>query len=68
MNSDPLGLNTVATSEIIRIDRAAPLPEVSRLNNRLLNNECADSLETKVVILAHMIYLAYTDIKDTIIK
>ena len=64
MNIDPLGLNAVPTPEIIRCDRAAPLPEISHLHKRLLSNECADSLETKVVILAHMPFLAYTDIKD----
>jgi hypothetical protein len=64
MNSDPLSLNEVSTPEIIRHDRAAPLPEVGHLHRRLLNNECADSLETKIVVLAHMIFLAYTDLKD----
>jgi hypothetical protein len=68
MNNDPLGLNAVSTPEIIRHDRAAPLPEVRHLHNRLMSNECADSLETKVVILAHIIFLAYTDIKDVITK
>ena len=65
MNIDPLGLNDTATPEIIRHDRAAPLPEFCHLHKRLMTNECADSLETKVVILAHMIFLAYTDLKDS---
>lgn len=65
MNSDPLRLNEVSTPETIRHDRAAPLPEVCHLHRRLMTNECADSLETKVVILAHMIFLAYTDLKDS---
>jgi hypothetical protein len=64
MNSDPLGLNEVSTPEIIRHDRAAPLPEVCRLHRRMITNDCADSLETKIVVLTHMIYLAYTDLKD----
>ena len=64
MNSDPLGLHQIPTPALIRHDRAAPIPEVSRLHSRLINNECADSLETKVVILAHMLFLIYIDIKD----
>ena len=64
MNNDPLGLHQIPTPEPIRNHRAAPLPEVRRLHSRLINNECADSLETKLVILAHMLFLIYTDIKD----
>ena len=64
MNSDPLGLHQTPTPEPIRHHRAAPLTEVCRLHSRLINNECADSLETKVVILAHMLFLIYIDIKD----
>ena len=64
MNSDPLGLHDIPTPETIRHRRAAPLTEVCRLHSRLISNECADSLDTKVGILAHMLFLAYIDIKD----
>ena len=64
MNNDPLGLNDTATPESIRQNRAAPLPEFCRLHSRLMMNECADSVETKIVILAHMVYLSYIDLKD----
>lgn len=65
MNSDPLGLNDTATPEGIRQDRAAPLPEICHLHRRLMTNQCADSLESKIVLLAHLIFLAYTDLKDS---
>jgi hypothetical protein len=64
MNSDPLGLHDIPTPEPIRQHRAAPLPEVCRLHSRLIKNECADSLETRVAILAHMLFFIYIDIKD----
>ena len=64
MNSDPLKLNEMSTPEITRSARAAPLPEFCNLHRRLMKNECADSLETKIMILAHMFWLAYTDIKE----
>jgi hypothetical protein len=68
MNNDPLGLNDAPTPEIIRQDRAAPLPDVCRLHRRVTSSDSADSLETRVVILAHMLFLAYSDIKDHLIQ
>jgi len=64
MKSDPLGLRDTATPEIIRQDRAAALPAICHLNSRLISNQCADSLEMKVTILAHMIFLIYKDLKE----
>ena len=61
---DPLGLEAVPTPEGIRQTRGAPLRQISDLHNRVTSANYADSLEVKVVILAHMIYLAYTDLKD----
>ncbi len=68
MSNDPLGLHDTPTPEVIRSDRAAPLPEVCHLHSRLINNPCADSLETKILILGHMLFLAYSDIKDQTTK
>lgn len=64
MKLDPLGLMNTATPESIRQDRAAPLSAICHLNNRLISNQCADSLETKVTILAHMLFLIYNDLKE----
>lgn len=64
MNVDPIGLRDMPTPESIRLERATPLREVTALHARLLENRCADSLETKIVILAHILFLAYTDLKD----
>ena len=61
---DPLGLDSVPVPEAVRAAKGAPLPQISDLHNRITNANYADSLEVKVVILAHMLYLAYTDIKD----
>ena len=62
--SDPLGLNTIRTPESIRIERAAPLPVIANIYNRMTHAYAADSLEVKLVLLAHLVYTAYTDLKE----
>jgi hypothetical protein len=62
--SDPLGLNSVRTPESIRLERSAPLPMIKNLYNRMTHAYAADSLEVKLVLLAHLVYTAYTDLKE----
>lgn len=64
MNDDPLGLRDVSTPETLRVTQAAPLDEVSRIHSRLVSNHCADSLEAKTALIAHMVYLIYIDLKN----
>jgi hypothetical protein len=61
---DPLGLDDVATPEAIRSDRAAPLPAITNMHHRVVSGDFGDSLESKVALLAHMMFLAYQDLKD----
>ena len=62
--SDPLGLNTMRTPESIRIERAAPLPKMNNLYRRITQEYSADSMDVKLLLLAHLVYMAYTDLKE----
>ena len=60
--SDPLGLDATSTPECIRMERAAPLPMINNLYRRITQEYSADSLEAKLVLLAHLVYMTYTDL------
>jgi hypothetical protein len=62
--NDPLNLTTTPPPENIRAQRAAPHPFITQLNTRIASNYFADSLETKVVLLSHLIYHIYRDLKE----
>jgi hypothetical protein len=64
MNKDPLSLTKERTPEVIRASRASPMPLVADIYARITNRDAADSLETKIVLLAHLTYYAYTDLKE----
>lgn len=64
MHNDPLGLAEMPTPQIAREQRAAPLSRIAGLHGRIINRDCADSLEVKVMLLAHLIYTVYADLKD----
>jgi hypothetical protein len=64
MNRDPLGLGEMPTPERAREQRAAPLSHIAGLHSRIINRDCADSLEVKVMLLAHLIFAVYADLKD----
>jgi hypothetical protein len=68
MNNDPLGLGEMPTPQIARQQRAAPLSHIAGLHSRIINRDCADSLEVKVMLLAHLIYAVYVDLKDINVK
>ena len=61
---DPLGLHSIPTPAPIRAEQVAPLPIISSLFRRITNNPGADSLETRVLLLTHLVYLTYTDLKE----
>jgi hypothetical protein len=65
MTTDPLNLHEARTPELLRIQRAAPLPFVTDLYKRVINNFAADSVETKAILLGHLIYATYLDLKDS---
>jgi hypothetical protein len=68
MNNDPLGLAETPMPQSAREQRAAPLSHIAGLHSRIVNRDCADSLEVKVMLLAHLIYAVYTDLKDINVK
>ena len=62
--SDPLGLDATSTPECIRMERAAPLPMINNLYRRITQEYSADSMDVKLLLLAHLVYMAYTDLKE----
>ena len=38
---------------------------IANLYSRIINGDCADSLERRVQLLAHLTYLTYADLKET---
>jgi hypothetical protein len=63
--NDPLQLCGKPTANDIRLARAAPHLDVERLYARITNGQHADSIEVRVLLLAHLTYIAYRDIKET---
>jgi hypothetical protein len=61
---DPLGLNNLPTPPVIRAEQVAPAMHIVNLYKRITSNYTADSLETRTVLLAHLVYLAYADLKE----
>jgi hypothetical protein len=65
---DPLNLRDVATPAPIRAVQAGPAPVIVNLHRRLTGQYTADSVETRLILLAHLIYLIYADLKETIVE
>jgi hypothetical protein len=65
---DPLNLRDVATPSPIRAIQAGPAPVIVNLHKRLTGQYTADSVETRLVFLAHLIYLTYADLKETLVE
>jgi hypothetical protein len=63
--NDPLQLCSKPTANNIRLARAAPHPDIERLYARITSGQCADSVEVRVLLLTHLIYIAYRDLKET---
>jgi hypothetical protein len=66
--NDPLNLQMVDTPAPTRARQVAPSPQLSRLVDRISNNPGADSLDTRVSLLMHLVYLTYLDLKEQAIK
>jgi hypothetical protein len=64
--TDPLQLRGKGPANSVRIARAAPHPDIERVHKRLTSGEYADAHEVRLALLAHLIYFAYRDIKETI--
>ncbi len=62
---DPLRLHSVATPAPIRAQQVAPPVHITNLHKRITSGYNADSLETRILLLAHLIFVTYTDLKET---
>ena len=65
---DPLALTDQPAANSIRAERAMPLESIARLHRRITNPDCADSVEMRVLLLAHLNYSIYTDLKESIAR
>lgn len=63
---DPLKLHRVPTPVPVRAERIAPAAHIVNLAKRITSGFNADSLETRIHLLAHLIYIIYADLKETI--
>lgn len=63
---DPLQLTDKPNAVDVRIARAAPNPDLQRIYERITNPHFGDSLDVRVLLLAHLVYIAYRDLKDAL--
>jgi hypothetical protein len=64
--NDPLKLQDLPTTGPVRIARVAPHRDVEGLYCRITNGSYADSSDVRLVLLAHLVYIAYCDLKETL--
>jgi hypothetical protein len=64
--TDPLQLREKCPANSVRIARATPHPDIVGIHRRLTSGEYADAHEVRLALLAHLVYFAYRDIKETI--
>jgi hypothetical protein len=62
---DPLQLRDKDPSNVVRFARASPHPDIERIHTRLTSGQYADATEVRLMLLAHLVYVAYRDIKET---
>jgi hypothetical protein len=67
-SEDPLGLREISTPTHDRSRLIAPTADISSLHRRLTGSHTADSVELRLVLLAHLVFLAYSDLKEHTIK
>jgi hypothetical protein len=63
---DPLQLRGKDPANAVRFARAAPHPDVERIYRRITSPDVADSSEVRLLLLTHLVYAGYRDIKETI--
>jgi hypothetical protein len=63
---DPLRLHAKDPANAVRFARAAPHPDVERIYRRITTADQADSTEVRLLLLAHLVYVAYRDLKETV--
>ena len=65
---DPLGFDEEPPANTIKAERATPPDHVARLYARIINPACADSVDVRVLLLAHLTYVTYMNLKETFAK
>jgi hypothetical protein len=63
---DPLQLRGKDAANAVRLARAAPHPDFERIYRRITSGDVADSSEVRLLLLTHLIYVAYRDLKEAI--
>jgi hypothetical protein len=63
---DPLQLRVKDPANAVRFARAAPHPDVERIYRRITARDQADSSEVRLLLLMHMVYIAYRDLKEAV--
>ena len=61
--NDPLALHTVPTPTSVRASQLTPSPQLTNLINRLSINQ-GDSMDTRLTLLMHLVYLTYLHLKE----
>jgi hypothetical protein len=64
--NDPLKLYDTPTTGSVRLARTAPHPDFERIYNRINNGAHADAIDIRILLLSHLIYVAYRDLKETL--
>ena len=65
---DPLQLREQPPAVSVIHAKSSPHPDIQRLYSRLAANLHGDSIEVRITLLTHLMYLSYLDIKETFAK
>lgn len=66
LRDDPLRLAKQPPAASVQLARRAPDPRVEKLCGRILSNQHGDSLDVRVQLLAHALFIIYVDLKQVI--
>jgi hypothetical protein len=66
IHEDPLRLAEKPPATSVQLARRAPDPRVEQLCGRILSSQYGDSLDVRVQLLAHALFIAYADLKRVI--
>ena len=66
LRDDPLHLSEQRPATSVQLARRTPDPRVEQLCSRILSSQYGDSLDVRVQLLAHALFIAYADLKGMI--
>lgn len=64
--NDPLQLCQRPDAVDVRLARAAAHPQIQGLYERITNPHHADSVDVRVLLVAHLVYCVYRDLKEAL--